>query len=64
MGSSSGQATVEYLIVGAVLIVVLMALGLLAQLLEDGLFVEHAAQSASHTLGGNPIGAAGDVLLY
>jgi hypothetical protein len=61
---TSGQATVEYLIVGLVLIIVIAALGLLAQAFEDGLFVEHAAQSASHAITGNTAGSVGDVLLY
>jgi hypothetical protein len=59
-----GQATVEYLIVGLVFVAVIVALGLLAQLLEDGLFVEHAARSASHAITGNTAGTVGDVLLY
>jgi Flp pilus assembly pilin Flp len=64
MMDSSGQAMVEYLIVGLVLVVVIAALGLLAQVLEDGVFVEHAVQSASHAMTGNMAGAIGDVLLY
>jgi Flp pilus assembly pilin Flp len=61
---SSGQATVEYLIVGLILIVVITALGLLVQVLEDGIFVESAVQNASHAITGNTAGAAGDALLY
>jgi Flp pilus assembly pilin Flp len=61
---TSGQATVEYLIVGLVLVVIIVALGLLARALEDGLFVEHAAQGASHAITGNMAGSVGDVLLY
>jgi hypothetical protein len=64
MMDTSGQAMVEYLIVGLVLMIVIVALGLLAQVLQDGMFVEHAAQSASHSITGNTAGTAGDVLLY
>ncbi|MDR0350914.1 MAG: hypothetical protein LBH64_05110 [Coriobacteriales bacterium] len=64
LGDESGQAMVEYLIVGLVLITMIVALALLGQVLDRGLFVEHAARSASHSLGANPIGAIGDVLLY
>jgi Flp pilus assembly pilin Flp len=64
MMDSSGQAMVEYLIVGLILIIVIAALGLLTQVLEDGVFVEHAAQSASHAMTGNTAGTVGDVLLY
>jgi hypothetical protein len=62
--TKSGQATVEYLIVGVALLAIVLALGVLANRLEDGLFVEHAAQSASHSLGANTMGIIGDVLLY
>jgi uncharacterized protein (UPF0333 family) len=64
MMDSSGQATIEYLVVGLIIIVVIIALGLLVQVLEGGAFVEYAAQSASHAMTGNTAGAAGDVLLY
>lgn len=60
----SGQSTVEYLIVGAALICIVLALGLLAGRLEEGLFVQHAADSASHALTTNTAGSIGDVLLY
>jgi hypothetical protein len=55
---------VEYVVVGTVLVVLVVALGLLMRVLDAGLFVEHAAQSASHTIAGNPVGSVGDVLLY
>jgi hypothetical protein len=64
MMGSSGQATVEYLVVGLILIVVTVALGLLVQVLEDGVFVEYVVQNASHAITGNTAGSAGDVLLY
>jgi hypothetical protein len=59
-----GQATVEYLIVGTVLLVVILVLGVLANRLQEGLFVQHAVQSASHAASSNALGAIGDVLLY
>ncbi len=59
-----GQATVEYLIVGAALLCIITALGLLSGQLQDGLFVQHTADSASHALTINTAGSAGDVLLY
>ncbi|MDR0347243.1 MAG: hypothetical protein LBH56_02585 [Coriobacteriales bacterium] len=64
MLGTSGQATVEYLIIGLILIVVILSLGTLARTLEIGLFVEHAAESASHAITGNTAGTVGDVLLY
>lgn len=60
----AGQATVEYLIVGLVLLAMVLALGVLANRIGEGLFVEHATESASHSLGPNTMGAIGDVLLY
>jgi hypothetical protein len=61
---SKGQSTVEYLIVGSALLVIITALGLLGAKLGDGWFVEQAAQNASHAFGSNIWGAIGDVLLY
>jgi amino acid permease len=59
-----GQASIEYLIVGAVLLVVILALGSLASRMQEGLFVQHAVRSASHAVGENALGVMGDVLLY
>ena len=61
---TKGQATVEYLIVGLALLAIILALGALAGRLQEGLFVEHAIDSASHAIGGNTMGMIGDVLLY
>ncbi|MDR2671939.1 MAG: hypothetical protein LBC35_01305 [Coriobacteriales bacterium] len=61
---TAGQATVEYLIVGLALIALIAAIGLLAGRLGEGLFVEHAADSASHAITTNTAGSIGDVLLY
>lgn len=43
-----GQATVEYAVLLAAFLAVLVGLGLLMQAFQEGLFVEHAAASASH----------------
>jgi hypothetical protein len=59
-----GQATVEYLIVGIILFVVVVGLGVLGDRLTEGLFVQHAIESASHAASKNIQGAIGDVLLY
>ena len=59
-----GQATIEYLLIGLVLIGIIVALGTLAGHLNDGLFVEHAAASASHAITENTAGSIGDVFLY
>ena len=62
--SQAGQATVEYLVVGLALIALITALGVFANRVEEGLFVEHTADSASHSLTTNSAGSIGDVLLY
>ncbi len=62
--STAGQSTVEYLIVGVVLIIIIVALGVLSGRLQAGLFVQHAADSASHAITTNTAGSAGDVLLF
>ena len=62
--SKRGQASVEYLIVGVALMVIIAALAVLSGRLQEGLFVQHAADSASHAITTNTAGSAGDVLLY
>ncbi|MDR0888874.1 MAG: hypothetical protein LBM21_03140 [Coriobacteriales bacterium] len=59
-----GQASAEYLIVGLAIIAIIVALGLLGGKLRDGMFVQHAAESASHATTENTAGTVGDVLLY
>lgn len=63
-GAQRGQATVEYLIVGLAIIMIVTALGALSGRLGEGLFVQHAADSASHAFTANTAGSVGDVLLY
>jgi hypothetical protein len=46
------------------LIVIIMALGALSGRVQEGLFVQHAADSASHAFTTNTAGSVGDVLLY
>jgi hypothetical protein len=55
---------VEYLIVALALMAIIVAIGLLAAKLGEGMFVQHAADSASHALTTNTAGSVGDVLLY
>lgn len=62
--AAGGQATVEYLVVGVALMIIIVALGALSGRLQEGLFVQHAADSASHAITTNTAGSTGDVLLY
>ncbi len=48
----SGQATVEYAVVVAAFLSVVVALGAFGRILGGGLFVEHAVASASHHVAG------------
>lgn len=59
--NEDGQSTVEYAIVTAALLVVVLALGLLWNLGDDGIFVDHAQSSASHHLEDAAAGIVGDV---
>jgi hypothetical protein len=63
-GDCAGQASTEFMLVGLLLVSALLAVSTLAGHMEDGVFVEHASQSASHALSSNTAGTAGDVLLY
>jgi F0F1-type ATP synthase membrane subunit c/vacuolar-type H+-ATPase subunit K len=55
---------VEYLIVGLAIIAIVAALSAIGSAIGDGLFVEHAADSASHSVTTNTAGSIGDVLLF
>ena len=58
------QATVEYLIVALGILAVIIGMAALGGRLQEGLFPEHAAESASHATTTNTAGSIGDVLLY
>lgn len=58
-----GQSSVEYAIVAAFLAMV-VGLGAVANLLESGLVLEHALQSASHHLSNVAAAAWADIFLY
>ncbi len=60
----SGQSTVEYAIVLAAFLALLLGMGAMADLFQSGKVVEHALQSASHHLKDVTTGAWADVLLY
>lgn len=61
INSESGQSTVEFAIVTAAMLVVVIALGLFWNLGDDGIFVDHAQSSASHHLEDAAAGIVGDV---
>jgi hypothetical protein len=46
------------------LIAIIVALGVFSGRVQEGLFVQHAADSASHAFTVYTAGSAGDVLLY
>lgn len=60
----SGQSTVEYAIVFAAFLVLVLALGVLWRPFDTGLVVQHALQSASHHVKEVSEGALLDVFLY
>ena len=60
----SGQSTVEFAIVFAAFLALVLGLGAMADLFQSGMVVEHALQSASHHLKNVATGAWADVLLY
>lgn len=60
----SGQSTVEYLIVGVAILMIIAALGVFVNQMSQGILVTHAADSASHAMTINSGGSLGDVLLY
>ena len=64
LSSRAGQSTVEYVVVGVALMIIISALAVFSGRVEEGLFVQHAADSASHAITTNTAGSIGDVLLY
>lgn len=58
-----GQGTVEFAVVTAAIMVMVVALGALWRLIQDGAFVVHAVASASHHVQG-ALGAVADVFMF
>lgn len=63
-GGEAGQGTVEFAVVMAGFLVVVVGLGVLWRAFEGGLFVEHALAAASHHVQGVAPGTIADVFLY
>ena len=64
MRSERGQGTVEYAVVLAGVLCMVVALGVLAKAMGEGLFVEHALMSASHYLQLAALGSVADVFAF
>lgn len=64
MGHFEGQSSVGYVIVFAAFLAMVIGLGAVANLLESGLVLEHALQSASHHLNNVLTAAWADIFLY
>ncbi len=61
--TEKGQSTVEFAVVFAALLCVVIGMGLLMNAISDGMFVQHAIAAASHNAGVFP-GGASDVFCY
>lgn len=61
---NAGQSTVEYAVIFAGFLALVIGLGAVWRLFETGLVLEHALQSASHHLQQVAEGAWLDVFLY
>lgn len=59
-----GQSSVEYAVVLAAFLALIIGLGAMANLFQEGTVVNHALQSASHHLKDVASGAWVEVLLY
>ena len=60
----AGQSTVEYVVVLAAFLAVVVGLGALVHLFSDGAVANHAVFSASHHVGGDFLGAVLDVFTF
>lgn len=63
LNEGCGQSTVEYALISAAFISVVIGLGMLANLLNDGTFVSHAISAGSHGVS-DVIGGAVDVFSF
>ena len=62
--NEKGQATVEFAIVTAGFLAIVLGLGSFWHSFDSGVFVEHALAAASHHINLAAIGAAADIFLY
>ncbi len=62
ISSTKGQSTVEFALIMAAFICLVLGLGALWHAFDGGVFVDHALMSASHHLTDVDAGAIGDVL--
>lgn len=61
----SGQSTVEFALVAAAFIALVVALGVVWRTFDKGVFVDHAVKSASHHVEqAFPGGGMADVIVY
>jgi hypothetical protein len=63
IASIKGQSTVEYALILASFLCIVIALGMLASTIREGIFVQHTHACASHTYASFDAGAYGDILL-
>ena len=62
--SEEGQASVEYLIVGLVILVVAVGLVAVFHLVCDGVLAAHVSSSTSHVATNGVLGVIGDVAFF
>ena len=61
---NKGQGSLEFALIMAAFLAIVVGLGALWEILDAGLFVEHALASASHHVQAVSVGVVGDVFLY
>lgn len=59
-----GQGTVEFAVVLFGVLSLVLAFGVVRGAFQEGLFVDHAMQSASHSLEASAMGSQTGILLY
>ncbi|MDO4182097.1 MAG: hypothetical protein Q4E12_00605 [Coriobacteriia bacterium] len=61
VANTAGQSTVEFAVVTAALMVVVLGLGAFWHLFGDGVVVQHAVQAAAYHIQGGAAGVLADV---
>ena len=64
MLKETGQSTVEYALISAAFLALIIGLGFLWRSVASGEFEDHAVLSASHHIQSSAVGGCVDVLLY
>lgn len=59
--NKNGQSSLEFAVITAAMLLIILTIGMLWKLSDQGIFVEHAIHSASHHISDAAAGIVGDL---